>query len=92
MLLHTYQRWSIDENHWLINFVKIKFHLNENIGWNCNATWTKLNGIELNLNLKFFFIQTYWMEFQFHSISIQLNSIQQLDSKLIEMKLYASYI
>jgi hypothetical protein len=68
--------WSVDEKNVLIihdnqlinwwkkwiDFVKIKFHLNENVEWHC---------MQLELNLDSLF---NWIEFKYR-ISMQLNSI-----------------
>ncbi len=53
-LINWWKKW--------IAFVKIKFHLNENVEWHC---------MQLELNMDSFFI---WIEFSYR-ISMQLNSI-----------------
>jgi hypothetical protein len=59
---------SIDEKKW-INFVKIKFHLNENIEWHCMQLEFNFNSI----SIEFKYIE--WNINCFNSTKFNSNSI-----------------
>jgi hypothetical protein len=61
-----YQWQSTNQFKKKIDFVTIKFHLNENIEWHLLATWIELDSNTLN---------GIWIQFNLNKIEFQIQSI-----------------